>query len=131
MIVSITEQVYIFYTIIVVGVILGMLYDVFKVLRKVIKHSKVMRDIEDLIFWIFVCVIIFIYVESKNCGQIRGYIILGASLGALLYFLTASKLFIHGATICIKIIVRILTPFFRFAKKNIKKIKKFTENYLH
>ena len=84
------EQVYTFGYSILTGVILGLLFDIFRGMR----YGRI-RDIwvyiQDIIFWIVTAIIIIISAFMINQGEIRGYMLLGYLLGAGFYFLLFSS----------------------------------------
>ena len=91
MILSVTSQASIFIMSVTLGFFAGFVYDLFRILRKSIKHADFFTQMEDLIFWMFVSGLVFYFVLNKNSGEIRFFIILGTFLGMGLYFLTLSK----------------------------------------
>ena len=64
---------------------LMLVYDLLRVLRLMIKHSSVVRGLEDFLFWIYAGVITFILLYEQNDGGLRLYVIVGVFLGMLLY----------------------------------------------
>ena len=91
MILSVTSQASTFIISVVLGFFAGFVYDLFRILRKSIKHPDFLTQLEDLIFWIFVSGLIFYFVLNKNSGEMRFFIILGTFLGMGIYFMTLSK----------------------------------------
>lgn len=94
------------------GIIIGIFFDIFRVLRKTFKTPDFITYIEDALFWIltgfFLLVIIFVFQD----GQIRNYTILGLIIGIIIYVLTISKYFIKinvfVVNLCKNIINKIL-----------------------
>lgn len=88
------EQVYIFLLSIITGVILGVLFDLFRAFR-----FKGIRDIwvyvQDVIFWLVTAVIIIASAFLINEGQLRGYMLIGYLLGAGFYMLLFSKFILY------------------------------------
>lgn len=62
---------------IVDGIIIGILFDCFRILRKSFLTGNIVTAIEDIIFWIFTTGIILYTVFIFNNGIIRGYMFLG------------------------------------------------------
>ena len=96
--VTINEQAFLFLTCVQTGIIMGMLYDLIRILRKIIHHPNWLVQIEDLLYWITCGCFAFIMVYWENYGQIRVFIFIGILIGAILYFCTASILFMKVAT---------------------------------
>lgn len=88
------EQVYIFLLSIITGVILGVLFDLFRAFR-----FKGIRDVwvyvQDVIFWLVTAVIIIASAFLINEGQLRGYMLIGYLLGAGFYMLLFSKFILY------------------------------------
>lgn len=84
------EQVFMFFFII--GVIIGILFDIFKVLRKSFKTSDFITFIEDLIFLLLSGILIISGILKLNGGEIRFFLFLGIFFGILSYILTISNL---------------------------------------
>lgn len=114
------------------GIIIGIFFDIFRILRRSFKTSDIITYIEDIIFWIFTG-FFFIFVLFKfNNGEIRSYVLLGVIFGIIIYMFTISKYFIKISvniieivkkilSYPIKIICKILKPF-SFIVINIRKV---------
>lgn len=105
---SISEQSYIFALTIIIGFFVGFVYDLFRILRKTIKHANIIIQIEDILYWIFVSVVMFYILLSKNYGEVRAFSIIGAFLGMLIYFLTLSQIFLPITVKIINFIKKII-----------------------
>ena len=91
-----------------VGVIIGLLFDVFRILRKMINSNDILTYIEDIVFWILTGIII-IYAMYRFCdGELRFFMILGIVFGTIIYLLTISKYIIKFFTIFFNIIKKII-----------------------
>lgn len=88
------NQAYIFLMFIINGILLGIIFDMFRVSRRSFKTSDMVTYIEDIAFWIISGVITLYFIFFFNNGQIRLYIFLGIILGVAFYILTLSKYFI-------------------------------------
>ncbi len=120
----IINQVYLFLIFIINGVIIGILFDFFRILRKSFKTSDIITYFEDFLFWILTGFSILYFVFVFNNGEIRLFMFLGIAVGITLYMLIFSSLFIKINVsvitflkrIFIKVLEIILIPF-RFFKK--------------
>ena len=120
----IMNQVYLFLIFIVNGVLIGILFDFFRILRKSFKTKDGITYFEDLLFWILTGFSILYFIFVFNNGEIRLFMFLGIAVGITLYMLIFSSLFIKiNVTIItffkkvfIKIFEIILIPF-KFIKK--------------
>jgi len=103
------NQAYLFLIFTINGVLIGFLFDIFRVLRKSFNTNDLITYIEDIIFWILSGVII-LYSMCKFCdGELRGYTIIGISVGLITYILLIStyvvKIFVFIINI-LKIILK-------------------------
>lgn len=106
---NLTEnQAYIFFIYCLCGIIIGIFFDIFRILRKSFKTNDFFTYIEDILFGIvtgiFLIVILFIF----NNGVLRLYIFLALILGLFAYFKIISKYFIKFNVLIITTIKKIL-----------------------
>ena len=88
-------QGYAFLIYILSGIIIGIFFDVFRVLRKSFKTSDLVTSIEDFIFWLLTGAFLLYVIFKFNNGEIRAYIFLGLGVGIGTYILLFSKHFIN------------------------------------
>ena len=88
------NQAYLFLVFSLTGVVLGVLFDFFRVLRKTFKTEDFVTYIEDILYWILAGIIILYNIWFFNDGEIRVFMILGILMGAITYCLTLSPIFI-------------------------------------
>lgn len=96
------NQAYLFYVFLLTGLLIGLLFDVFRILRKSFKTSDFVTLLQDIIFWLLAGGLFTYTVFKFNNGEIRSYVFLGVALGFILYLLLFSKTFI-------KVNVKIIT----------------------
>lgn len=98
------NQAYLFLIFVLNGLLIGIIFDVFRILRKSFETPNFITYIEDGLFWIIsaICVLYSLFVF--NNGEIRGYIFIGLFFGIALYMLFLSKPIV-------KISVKIITFF--------------------
>lgn len=100
------SEAYIFFTTLYGGIIIGFLYDIYRIFRYFFRPKRVAAFIEDLIFWIVVAIIALFILISSNWGELRGYVFLSFILGAVLYNKLLSKIVITALVKVIKVILR-------------------------
>ena len=101
-----------------VGIIIGMLFDFFRILRKTFKTKDIITYIEDIIFWVLTGIII-IYSMYKFCdGELRFFMIIGIVIGTVIYMVTISKYIIKISVVIINMVKKIIV----FPVKIVKKI---------
>lgn len=110
---SISKEAFIFLCSALAGAGIYFLYDLFRLMRQKGNGQGLLVHIEDAVFWLLACLIMFFSVFFANNGGVRLYELLGAGLGALIYSLTLSKWI--SLLIC-----RILDFFSFFFKKFLK-----------
>src|SRR5574344_1899089 len=76
------------------GMLISLLFDIFRVIRKTINTSNIFTYIEDTIFWIIVGILLILEILKLNYGELRLYIFVGLIIGSIIYLTTMSKLFI-------------------------------------
>lgn len=124
------SQIGIFLIYLIAGVLICLLYDIFRALRKTVKTPDLVTYIEDTIFWILVAIFLIYLIFVLNSGEIRFFMLIAICLGGIVYYFTLSKFFmnisVHILTF-VKIIVKkllsiLLIPLKLFLRIN-KKVK--------
>lgn len=109
----------------IIGIIIGLIFDFFKVLRKSFRTKDIITFIEDLFFLLISGTLIIFGIIKLNSGEVRFYLFLGMFFGVLIYSLTISKLYViilyEFVRICKKIIMFFVQIFFKLLQvfKNI------------
>ena len=103
-----SNQAYLFMVFTLVGIAIGVLFDIFRILRKTIKTKDFVTCIEDILFWILTGLII-IFSMYKFCdGELRFFMIIGLILGTIIYLLTISRYLIMISVFIINLIKKII-----------------------
>lgn len=111
------NQTYLFIVFTIVGIIIGILFDIFRILRKSFKTKDLVTYIEDILFWILTGIIILFSMYRFSNGELRFFMIIGIIMGTLIYMITFSKYVIKISVFVINIFKRwILYPFKLFIK---------------
>ena len=101
-------QLYTFLIFILTGFIIGILFDVFRILRRSFKTLDFITYIQDIAFWILAGAILLYSIFKFNNGELRGYIFVGIILGVILYLLILSKYFLKVSVKIIEYIKNII-----------------------
>ena len=102
------NQAYLFLIFTINGILIGFLFDIFRILRKSFKTNDLITYLEDIIFWILTGIII-LFSMCKFCdGELRGFTIIGIAIGVILYMLTISTYIIKIAVFIINILKKII-----------------------
>lgn len=110
----ITTQTSLFIIFLINGLIIGLLFDIFRILRKTIKTSDFFTYIEDFIFWILTGIILLYSIFKYNNGEIRLFMFVAALLGVIIYILTISSYIIKINVAVINFIKKIIITVFSF-----------------
>ena len=148
----ILNQAYLFLLFTLEGIIVGLLFDFFRILRKAFKTSNFVTYIEDFLFWILTGFLILYSIFILNNGEIRLYMFIGIILGVTFYILLFSKqiirinvyiiniiktlivktlkIFIYPIEVILKLIRKIFIKPINFFVLNLKNVTKNTKKLL-
>ena len=107
----IINQSNLFLIFIINGIIIGLLFDFFRILRRSFKTSDIATYIQDILFWILTGFILLYSIFTFNNGQIRSFMFLAVIIGIIIYMLFASSY-----------IIKLNVTIINFFKEIIKKI---------
>lgn len=128
----IINQGYIFVIFILNGFLIGILFDIFRILRKSFKTKDIITYIEDILFWIITGIFLLYSVFRFNNGEIRLYMFIAILIGVLLYMLILSsyiiKINVKIITSIKKLFQKIFNVFFKPFKKLFDKIRLMITN---
>ncbi len=82
---SLASQFFAFGVTVLMGITIGILFDVYRVTKGSICPRKVFTYLGDLLFWLISTLVIFFMLLIGNWGEFRLYVIIGILLGALSY----------------------------------------------
>lgn len=120
----ITNQAYTFIIFVIIGFLIGIIFDFFRILRKSIKTNDIVTYFQDITFCIITGFIVLYAIFYFNNGEFRIYLFIGILLGCLMYLVTISHYIIKINVIiltkiinlCKKIIIIIQIPFKKICK---------------
>jgi len=95
------------------GAALGLLYDMFRIIRIAFMPGKVILIYEDIIYMIISAISTFAFIFNINSGSLRLFIFIGVILGFIVYYFTLGTLVFKSAKVIIDILKKILTFIFR------------------
>lgn len=87
--ISLTGQAVAFGGAAALGLLVGLLYDLLRILRRR-TDRRALGGVLDGLFWVLVTAALFLYAIRAGDGRLRPFMLAGAVLGAFFYFLTAS-----------------------------------------
>lgn len=118
----VTNQAYLFLIFVINGIIIGLVFDFFRILRISFKTKDFVTYIEDIIFWIITGIILLYSIFIFNNGQIRLFMFIGVGIGIISYILLVSKYVIKINVFIVNLIKKIILIPLNFIYKIIKKI---------
>ena len=134
------EQLWTLFCFILTGVVIGVVFDIFRIIRKSFKTSDIITYIEDILFWCLTGFILLFSIFAFNQGELRAYVFIGIILGIifhlLVFFFFFVKIFVAILQFCKKILgipfratvqftkKYILRPSYHFLEKIKEKISK-------
>ena len=111
------EQTMLFLKSILLGGAFGLLYDGLRITRIALPTAKWVVFAQDVLFFLVCAVAAFFFLMRTIDGQVRFFIFIGATLGAVLYFQTLSipVMGVSGAVIrAIKAVLRVICHWILF-----------------
>lgn len=124
------ENLFLLYSI-AMGIFITFVYDLFRILRRVISHNSFFVSLEDLVFWIFCAISVFLMMQRQSNGNLRWFAVLGAMTGMLAYKKTVSGILVKGVSRLLVFLGKPLAflgkkrkQFLRFLKKRLTALKK-------
>ena len=131
MLISIKAQLNVLIYSVIAGMITGVLFDIYRMIRGIKNPKAILSFLCDLMFWVFSAFIVFIFLLYTNYAFMEIYIFLYIALGTYIYLKLLSSFFTyinHKIIKTLGIIIRILKnniiyPFqlFCYHFKNTKK----------
>ena len=94
MIISLLNQVKLIVFGLLSGIITGLLFDIYRLIRGFENPNKVLTVIQDLLFWVLTSIVIFVFLMYTNEGYINFYVYVCLIIGAYLYLKLLSRVFI-------------------------------------
>lgn len=122
---GLSSQVILFFEACILGFLLGMLYDVFRILRLSFPNGRVLIFLEDVLYFAVAAVVSFSFVVLANGGVLRAFLLLGEFLGAVLYFFSLSLLIMKAAQMIIRVIHSFLFLLYRLTIRPIGRLMRW------
>ena len=99
---SIASQVFVFMYSLGLGVLLGITYDIFRIIRMIINSKSIAVFIQDVLYFIISGVITFLFVLGVNSGNSRFYILAGEGIGWIVYHITIGEIIYRSSNRIVK-----------------------------
>jgi len=101
------ENIFLFYALLM-GIFITFVYDILRIIRRVIPHGVLLVSLEDICFWIYCGVKVFLLMYHESNGTLRWFAILGALVGMTAYKKTISPLFVKYVSLLLQKILHIM-----------------------
>lgn len=101
-------QLYAFGIVLMAGISLGILFDLFRVLRGILRPGCLSTPLLDLLFWALLTPILLLYLLLANWGELRGYVFIALFLGFFFYHLLLSTMVTNFLVWVVKVILGLL-----------------------
>ena len=118
----ITNQALLFFIFVINGLLIGIVFDIFRILRISFKTKDFVTYIEDIAFWLITGAIVLYSIFIFNNGEIRFFIFIGIIIGVILYMMLFSSNVIKISVLIIKFLKKIIIIPIKILKKPITMI---------
>ncbi len=108
------SEVYAFLYMLPAGALAALIYDFFRAVHLTARRHTVITAVTDIIYWFLAAVILIYGTMVSNNGLLRGYVLLGIFLGAVLYFLTLSRPVYFIFSVFVTALSKIIGYIFKF-----------------
>ena len=102
------------------GIFITFIYDILRIFRRVIPHNGFFVSLEDLFFWIYCAMEVFLLMYHESNGTLRWFAVLGAVAGMFAYKKLISPFFVKYVSLFLN---KLILPVVRFGKWLIKPLK--------
>lgn len=123
------DQALIFIVFTFTGILLGIIFDFFRVFRRTFNTIDFITYLEDILYWILAGIIVLYNIWFFNNGEIRFFMIIGIVMGAIIYSLLFSPILIKIETMLLTKLKNIIMFFYKIIIIPIEKIIKFFAFY--
>ena len=120
---TLSQQVYLLLVTLVCGFILGFFFDIYRIIRWVVKPNKMSTFIGDLIYWLLMTALVFKVLLLTSYGEVRLYVFISLALGGYLYFSLLSRFVLKILQKLLLLLSKLIGKLVRFIRIIFRKIK--------
>lgn len=95
------------------GILITVLYDILRILRRILPHNILAVSVEDFLYWIVCSLLVFVMLIRENNGILRWFAVAGAMIGMMLYKKTLGRLFVRYFSLFLQKILHIVGKWLR------------------
>ena len=96
------------------GIFITFVYDTLRIFRRVIPHNIFWVSLEDIIFWCFCAIEVFLLMYHVSNGTLRWFAVLGAMVGMGLYLKTLSRFLVKYMSLVLRKVRAVMKKVFSF-----------------
>jgi spore cortex biosynthesis protein YabQ len=82
---SVVDQLIVFLSVVLLGVLVGVIFDLYRTLRKIWQPGHWGTSLGDALFWIFVTIFVYVFLIMTTWGEVRLYVFMGMGIGLVTY----------------------------------------------
>lgn len=95
------------------GFLLGVVYDLCRILRLTVTRGKIAVFVVDILYFLAAGISVFLFMLAYNQGEFRFYLILGIIFGFLIYYFTFGAFLLKWSNRLIRTLRRVLKAILR------------------
>ncbi len=109
---TVSQQLKLFLLSCMFGIPIGIVFDIFRTLRIIFPHGKIIIVIEDMLFFIMYGIFLMSFTVAAARSEFRAYFCIGNFLGFILYYFTVGNFVINIIKYIFMLFKRILCAVF-------------------
>lgn len=107
------------------GFLLGVAYDLFRIVRLTVTRGRVAVFVMDVAYFLSAGVLVFLFMLAHNQGELRFYMLLGIALGFLIYYFTFGAFVLKWSNRLVRFLRRFLKAVWRIVSAPFRMIGRF------
>lgn len=128
--ITVKSQIFTFFYALILGVVLSVFFDFFRIIRISYKHNNIFVFIEDIVFFLISTFLTFMFLMSRCNGEFRTYVISAILIGFFIYRISLSKIILPTSVIITKFFIKLFGKIFLLFKKSVSLTVKNTKKLL-
>jgi len=108
----------------ILGIYLAFIYDSVRIFRRTISHNVLWISLEDIAYWIYLAVEVFMLMYRESNGLLRWFAVLGAAAGIFLYKKLVGRYYVHYVSLLLQKILHRIRRIFKIRLKSENKLLK-------
>lgn len=92
MILGIGNELSVFIQAVLAGNLVCLVYYALRILRRIVKHNLLAISLEDIVFWLWTAIHLFVQIYHASDGSIRWYFVVGVSIGGIVTYCLMEKI---------------------------------------